>query len=276
MFQSLKPQLGQGVLLAPGVFDGLSSLLANQAGFQSVYASGGAIARSMGRPDIGLLTMSEVLTRVKEITAVSKVPVIADADTGYGNELNVVRTVEEFFAIGVSAIHLEDQVMPKRCGHLQGKSLITRDEMCIKLRAAVKARPHPEFLLIARTDAIAVEGFAAALERVKSYMDCGVDMIFVEAPTSHEQITRIAALPYPKLLNLFYGGKTPMVPIDELKNMGFDIVIIPSDLQRAAIAAMQKTLHVIMQDGNSQAVQQDLVSFEERERIIGTARYLSE
>lgn len=275
MFRSLKPLLNDNLLIAPGVYDGLSARLGTQAGFQALYASGGAIARSSGRPDIGLLTLSEVITHMADIVQATDCPIIADADTGFGNEWNVQRTVNEFERIGISAIHLEDQLTPKRCGHLEGKSLITQDEMCLKIRAAVAARHNPDFMIIARTDAIAVTGFDDAITRAKAYAASGADMLFVEAPTSRQQIEAIAQhIPQPKLINMFYGGKTPLIPRTDLEAMGYQVAIIPSDLQRAAIKAMQKTLDVIFEHGDSGSIASELATFKERETIIGTQRYL--
>ncbi|MCH9716860.1 MAG: isocitrate lyase/phosphoenolpyruvate mutase family protein [Gammaproteobacteria bacterium] len=264
------------LLTAPGVFDGLSAKLVERAGFKAVYASGGAIARSTGRPDIGLLSLTEVTQKMREITNATALPVIADADTGFGNELNMVRTVQEFEQAGVAAIHIEDQTFPKRCGHLSGKSLISKEEMCIKIRAAIKARVQADFLIIARTDAIAVEGFDQAIARAQAYLEAGVDMIFVEAPETIEQIELIAKhIEQPKLINMFYGGKTPLVSSEVLSQMGYNIAIIPSDLQRAAMSAMQETLKAIKQDGNSACVADSLVSFQQREEIIETEKFLN-
>lgn len=274
--QTLRTLLRSGqILVAPGVFDGLSALLAKQAGFSVLYASGGAIARSMGYPDIGLLTMTEVCSILSPIVALSNVPVIADADTGFGTILNVKRTVQAFERLGVAGLHLEDQTFPKRCGHLDDKSLVSIDEMCQKISVARDSLSDPDFLLIARTDAIAVEGFENALARAQAYVTAGADMIFVEAPQTVRQIELIAEqLPGLKLINMFYGGKTPLVPVSRLQELGFNIVIIPSDLQRAAIKAMQTTLQAISSDGNSQSVSDDLVSFKERELIVDTKKYL--
>lgn len=262
------------LLTAPGVFDGLSAKLATQEGFKALYASGGAIARSTGRPDIGLLSLTEVALRMQEIANATHLPVIADADTGFGNELNTVRTVQEFEQAGVAAIHIEDQTFPKRCGHLSGKTLISKEEMGIKLRTAIKARSHADFLIIARTDAIAVEGFSNAIERSKYYLDAGADMIFVEAPETIEQIEKIATtIAQPKMINMFYGGKTPLVSSEKLNQMGYNIAIIPSDLQRAALKAMQQTLKVIKKYGNSSSIANTLLSFKEREEIIETDKF---
>ncbi|MDF1678817.1 MAG: oxaloacetate decarboxylase [Legionellaceae bacterium] len=271
----LKSLFADELLTAPGVFDGLSAKLVAQAGFKAVYASGGAIARSTGRPDIGLLSLTEVVQQVHDITTATDLPVIADADTGFGNELNTARTVQEFEQAGVAAIHLEDQTFPKRCGHLSGKSLISKEDMCIKIRAAIKARSHSDFLIIARTDAIAVEGFDSAIERAKYYLDAGADMIFVEAPETITQIEAIAtAITQPKLINMFYGGKTPLVSSEALQQMGYKIAIIPSDLQRAAMKAMQRTLSAIHTHGDSASISDALLSFKEREDVIETNKFL--
>ncbi len=263
-------------LIAPGVFDGMSALLTKQAGFSVLYASGGAIARSMGYPDIGLVTMTEVLAVLAQIVDASKLPVIADADTGFGNTLNVRRTVNEYERLGLAGMHIEDQTFPKRCGHLEDKSLVTTEDMIAKIIAAADARKDPDFLIIARTDAISVEGFDSAIKRAQAYIKAGADMIFVEAPETVGQIEAIAKhIPQPKLINMFSGGKTPLVPVDKLKSLGYNLVIIPSDLQRAAIFAMQKTLDAIQKNGNSAAIEELLTTFSERENIIGTKTYLA-
>lgn len=265
---------GDDVVVAPGVYDGLSARLARHAGFGAVYATGGGIARSMGYPDLGLLGLDEIVGRLAGIVEHGGVPVIADADTGYGNALNVRRAVREFLRAGVAALHLEDQTFPKRCGHLDDKSVVPTAEMVQKLRAARDAA-GADLVLIARTDAIAVEGLPAALDRAQAYAAAGADVLFVEAPTSEAQIEAIArALPGPKLLNMFEGGKTPLMPLARLRALGYRIVIIPSDLQRAAIHAMRETLAAIHRDGNSRAVAGRMVSFTEREAIVGTADYL--
>jgi 2-methylisocitrate lyase-like PEP mutase family enzyme len=262
------------VVVAPGVYDGLSARLARQAGFDAVYATGGGIARGMGYPDLGLLGLSEVAERLAGIVEHAAVPVIADADTGYGNALNVRRTVREFERAGVAALHLEDQTFPKRCGHLDDKSVVPVAEMVGKLRAARDAA-DPDLVLIARTDALAVEGLDAAIDRAHAYAAAGADVLFVEAPTSEAQIETIARrLPAPKLLNMFEGGKTPLVDLGRLQALGYRIVIIPSDLQRAAIRAMQEVLAAIKREGNSRSLAGRMASFAERETIVGTADYL--
>ncbi len=266
---------GEEVVVAPGVYDGLSARLARRAGFAAVYATGGGIARSMGYPDLGLLGMTEVIERLTGIVEHAGVPVIADADTGYGNALNVRRTVRAFERAGVAALHVEDQTFPKRCGHLDDKSVVPIAEMVGKLRAARDAVGDADLVLIARTDALAVEGLDGALERAHAYAEAGADVIFVEAPVSEAQIEAIARrVPGPKLLNMFEGGKTPLVPLARLHALGYRIVIIPSDLQRAAIRAMQDVLAAITRDGNSRSVADRMASFTEREAIVGTADYL--
>jgi len=267
---------GDEIIVAPGVYDGMSARLVQRAGFAAVYATGGGIARSMGYPDLGLLGLTEVADRLSVIVEHAGVPVIADADTGYGNTLNVRRTIREFERAGVAALHLEDQTFPKRCGHLDDKTVVPRGEMVQKLRAARDAASDADLVLIARTDAIAVEGLEAAIERALAYAEAGADVIFVEAPTSEAQMETIARrVSTPKLLNMFEGGKTPLVPLDRLGALGYRIVIIPSDLQRAAIRAMQDVLTAIRRDGNSRALADRMATFTEREAIVGTVEYLT-
>jgi len=264
------------IVVAPGVYDGMSARLAQRAGFAAVYATGGGIARSMGYPDLGLLGLTEVADRLAVIVEHAGVPVIADADTGYGNTLNVRRTIRAFERAGVAALHLEDQTFPKRCGHLDDKAVVPTGEMVQKLRAARDAASDRDLVLIARTDAIAVEGLDAAIERALAYAAAGADVIFVEAPTSEAQMETIARrVAAPKLLNMFEGGKTPLLPLDRLQVLGYRIVIIPSDLQRAAIRAMQDVLAAIRRDGNSRTLADRMATFTEREAIVGTADYLS-
>lgn len=273
----LRQLLASGrTVVAPGVFDGLSARLAEQAGFPAVYASGGAIARSAGIPDLGLLSLSEIVARLETIADAVTVPVIADADTGYGNALNVQRAVRAFERTGVAALHLEDQTFPKKCGHYEDKGLVPVAEMAQKLKAARDALSDQDFIIIARTDAIAVEGFAAALDRAGAYGEAGADVIFVEAPTSEEEIAAVARrFPGWKLINMFQGGKTPLLPVARLEALGYNIVIIPSDLQRAAIKAMQRALECIARDGSTAAMTADMASFKEREAVIDTAGYIA-
>ena len=261
------------VHVAPGCFDGLSARLIEQAGFSVAYASGGAISRGACMPDLGLLSVTEIADRMAQIADAVEIPVIADADTGYGNALNARRAVKQFVRAGVAAIHLEDQTFPKKCGHYDDKSVVSTHEFTQKLKA-VRDVCGDDLVLIARTDGLAVEGFEPTIERCHAYAEAGADVIFFEAPQSVEQIERIARLlPYPKLLNMFYGGKTPMVPLPTLKEWGYRLVIVPSDLQRAAIFAMQQALDAIARNGDSMEMADRLVSFADRERIIGTEKY---
>jgi 2-methylisocitrate lyase-like PEP mutase family enzyme len=263
-------------VVAPGVFDGLSARLTEQAGFAAVYASGGAIARSAGVPDLGLLSLSEIVARIEMIVDAIEVPVIADADTGYGNALNAQRAVRAFERAGVAALHLEDQTFPKKCGHYDDKGLVPAAEMAQKLKAARDALTDQDFIVIARTDAIAVEGFAAALDRAAAYAEAGADVIFVEAPTTEDEIVAVARrFPGWKLINMFQGGKTPLLPVSRLEALGYNIVIIPSDLQRAAIKAMQRALAAIARDGSTAGMAADMASFKEREAVIDTPGYIA-
>jgi 2-methylisocitrate lyase-like PEP mutase family enzyme len=264
------------IVVAPGAFDALSARLVEQAGFSAVYASGGAIARSAGVPDIGLITPDEIVQRVAEMVEAVAVPVIADADTGYGNALTAQRAARAFERAGVAAFHLEDQSFPKKCGHYDDKALVPAAEMMQRLRAVRDALHDPDFIVIGRTDAIAVEGFEAAIERAGAYLEAGADMIFVEAPTTELEIAEIARrLPGLKLINMFHGGKTPLLPTARLEALGYHVVIIPSDTQRAAIKAMQRVLAAIARDGSAAAMIDDMVSFKEREAVVDTAGYLA-
>jgi 2-methylisocitrate lyase-like PEP mutase family enzyme len=259
------------LLVAPGCFDGLSARLVEEAGFEAAYLSGGAVARSMGIPDIGLVTMSEVIDRAAQVVAAVKIPIIADADTGYGNAVNLVRSVREFERTGVAAIHIEDQITPKRCGHLDGKEVIPLPEMENKLQAALANRNDPDFSIIARTDARGVHGFDDAISRGRAFAKLGVDAIFVEAPQSEAELEEIPrALPdVPLLVNVFKGGKTPMLPVERLQQMGYRIAIYPSETQRAAIHAMRQALGLLKREGTTEKMDDALTTFKERDKIVG-------
>ncbi|MSP88281.1 MAG: isocitrate lyase/PEP mutase family protein [Alphaproteobacteria bacterium] len=262
-------------VVAPGVYDGMSARLVAQAGFTAAYASGGAIARGNGIPDLGLLSLAEIAQRLEQIVDVVDIPVIADADNGYGNALNAQRAAHAFERAGVAAFHLEDQTFPKRCGHYADKTVVSVSEMVGKLKAVRDALHDSDFVVIARTDAIAVESFEAAIDRCHAYMAAGADVAFLDAPTSEAQIADIARrLPGWKLINMFHGGKTPLLPAARLQELGFNIVIIPSDLQRAAIKAMKRTLAAITRDGSSAKVLSDLAGFDEREDLVATDEFL--
>jgi len=258
------------LLIAPGCFDGLSARLVQEAGFEAAYLSGGAVARSMGMPDIGLVTMSESIERAAQAVSVTKIPIISDADTGYGNAVNLWRTVREFERAGVAAIHIEDQITPKRCGHLDGKEVISLGEMKQKLQSALAARSDPDFCIIARTDARGVNGFDDAIKRGQAFAKLGVDAIFVEAPQSEEELAEIPRrIPnIPLLINVFKGGKTPMLPAERLEKMGYRIAIYPSETQRAAIHAMRNALGTLKREGTTESIDGSLTTFKERDRVV--------
>jgi 2-methylisocitrate lyase-like PEP mutase family enzyme len=263
------------IAVAPGACDGLSARLVQQAGFPAIYASGGAIARSTGIPDLGLMPVDAIVDRLASMVDVVEAPIVADADTGYGNALNAQAAARAFERAGVAGFHLEDQTFPKKCGHYDDKGLVPVNEMVQKLKAVRDALLDPDFVLIARTDAIAVEGFNAAIDRAGAYREAGADMLFVEAPTSETQIADIAkSVSGWKLINMFEGGKTPLLSSSRLEALGYHLVIIPSDTQRASIKAMQRVLAAIATDGSSASMRNDMVSFKERETLIGTESYL--
>jgi 2-methylisocitrate lyase-like PEP mutase family enzyme len=264
------------LLVAPGVFDGLSAHLARRAGFPVVYASGGAIARSLGLPDLGLAGMAEMAERLRQIVEAAGRPVLADGDTGHGTALHVRRTVQTFERTGIAGLHLEDQGFPKRCGHIAGKTLIPVAEMAGKIAAACAARRDPDFVIAARTDSIAVEGFEAAIERAAAYKDAGADLLFVEAPESEEQIAEIPRrLPGPLMINMFHGGRTPFVPARRLSEMGYALVIVPSDLQRAVIRTMTQVLEAIRGDGDSGKVSELLAPLPARDEAVDHDQWLA-
>jgi len=258
-------------LVAPGAYDALSARLVEQAGFDVVYMTGfGTTAALAGRPDVGLLTGTEMVDNARRIAAAVDVPVIADADTGYGNAINVVRTVQAYEQAGVAGIHIEDQVMPKKCGHMSGKAVIPADEMVGKIRAAVAARRDPDFLLIARTDAAAVEGLSAAIERARAYAGAGADVLFVEAPTSEDDIARVADElrgVAPLVFNWAEGGRTPPIPLARIAELGFALVLFPIGTLLAATAGIRRLLASLRDDGVPAV--DDLPTFDGFTDIIG-------
>lgn len=264
---------GKEILLAPGAYDGMGAKLIEKAGFPLVYATGGGIARSMGFPDLGLLSFTEVLQRVKEIVRATTLPVIADADTGYGSAVNVIRTVKEFEDAGVAAFHIEDQIFPKRCGHYEGHSLISTDEMAGKIEAAVHARSDPRTVIIARTDARSVFGLEEAIKRARIFLKSGADAIFIEAPGNVEEVeTIVKEIRAPLVYNMTESGKSPMLPIAKLAEMGFRIVLFPSDLQRAFIGAGRRVLAARLK-GEVGSLE-GMGSFKERDELVGLETYL--
>jgi 2-methylisocitrate lyase-like PEP mutase family enzyme len=264
-------------VLAPGCYDALSARLVEEAGFPAAYMTGfGSSAGYLGRPDVGLMTMLEMVDNARRIVDAVDIPVIADADTGYGNPINVIRTVQAYESAGVAAIHIEDQVAPKKCGHMEGKQLIRPEEMAAKIRAAVDARSSPDFLLIARTDARAVEGLDAAIERARLYREAGADILFVEAPQSEAEIRAVAAAfpQVPLLFNYAEGGKTPAVEHSLLTELGFAIIIFPISTVLAATKAMRGVLKRIKEDGSPIAVLPDLPRFGDFVDFIGLPEIL--
>ena len=265
-------------LLAPGVYDALSALIAERSGFEALYLSGASIAYTrLGRSDIGLTTASEVAQTLALITDRVRVPVIVDADTGFGNALNTQRTVREFERAGASMIQLEDQTFPKRCGHLDGKGVVPVAEMQGKLRAALDARRSSDTLVMARTDAVAVEGLEAALERAERYLECGVDALFIEALRTPEQMDAACgrfAQRVPLLANMVEGGKTPVQDADELGRRGFRVVIFPGGTARAVAHTLQGYYASLRQHGTTLPWQDSMLDFDGLNRLIGTPELL--
>jgi 2-methylisocitrate lyase-like PEP mutase family enzyme len=259
-------------ILAPGAFDPLAARLVEEAGFPAVYMTGfGTSSALLGRPDVGLLTMTEMADNAGRIAACVDIPVIADADTGYGNPLNVIRTVGAYEAAGVAALHIEDQVAPKKCGHMEGKQVIPAAEMAAKIRAAADARTRPEFVIIARTDARAVEGLERAIDRARLYRAAGADVLFIEAVVSDAEAAEVTrAFPgVPLLFNWAEGGKTPPLDLETLRRLGYRIVIFPIGTLLAATAAMRRVLREIATAGTPAAILGELPSFGEFVDFIG-------
>src|SRR6266581_2732295 len=263
-----------GYIMVPGAYDTLTARLVEQAGFAAVYLTGGGYSRANGYPDLGLLTLGENVRFIGLTVEAVGIPVIADADTGYGNALNVIRTVREYEKAGVAAFHLEDQVSPKKCGHYDGKEVISKGEMVGKIKAAVDTRQDPDLVIIARSDARAIEGLEAAVERVNAYLEAGADVGFVEAPQTVEELRIVGReVRGPALVNVFEGGKTPMLGATELEAMGFRLGIYPSQTHRAAIRAAQRVLAAMKRDGDTSAVEAELATFQDREDAVGTASW---
>lgn len=275
----LSQRLGQGdILLAPGVYDALSALLASEAGAEAVYLSGASVSYTrLGRSDIGLTTMSEVASTLELICDRVDLPVIVDGDNGFGNALNVQRTVRFYERAGAAAIQLEDQAYPKRCGHLAGKTLISSEEMQGKIGAALDARQSQDTLIIARTDAIAVEGFDAALDRAEAYANCGADVLFVEAPRSPDEMAQIVSRLGPRiplLANMVEGGKTPLKTAAELQQIGYKLVIFPGGLVRAQIRATRNYFSSLLEHGSTNQMLASMADLTELNDAIGTNELL--
>jgi 2-methylisocitrate lyase-like PEP mutase family enzyme len=280
MSQTLRARLSRKpIVVAPGVYDAFTALVAAQAGFESLYVSGAAIAYTkLGRPDIGLVSMSEVASTVTLIRDRVEAHLIVDADTGYGNAINVVRTVRTFERAGASAIQLEDQDFPKRCGHLDGKALIPTDEMVGKIKAALDTRRSVDTLIIARTDAVAVEGFEPAIERATRYREAGADMLFVEAPRTRDDLARmVSALgtKAPLMANMVEGGKTPTLPAAELDAIGFALVIFPGAIVRALGHMASEFYASLAKHGFNEPFSNRMLDFKGINELVGTPEMIA-
>ena len=276
---SLKMRLQNNkILVAPGVYDGLTASLATEAGFETLYLSGAAVAYTrLGRPDIGLSTASEMADTMTLIADRTDTPVIIDADTGFGNALNAQRTMRLYERAGASALQMEDQSYPKRCGHLADKSLITVSEMAGKVAAMADARASVETLIIARTDAIAVEGFSAAMDRAEAYLEAGADVLFIEAPqnrTQMEQMTKHFAGRIPLLANMVEGGETPITGAEDLENIGFSIAIFPGGIVRALAKTAQDYYRSLHASGSNRPFTGRMFDFKGLNQVVGTAAML--
>ncbi len=274
---TLRSRLAQSsITVAPGVFDAWSALLAERAGFEALYLSGASIAYTrLGRPDIGLVTLTEVADTLERIRERVALPLIVDADTGFGNALNVMRTVRLFERAAAPglAIQLEDQTLPKRCGHLDGKTLVSTGEMAGKIRAALDARASDETLIVARTDAVAVEGIGPALERAEAYREAGADVLFIEALHDATQMRRATgqfAGKAPLLANMVEGGKTPLLAAAELQELGFKVVIFPGGLVRALSRAAADYFQSLRSTGSTAAFMDRMLDFRALNELLGT------
>jgi 2-methylisocitrate lyase-like PEP mutase family enzyme len=263
-----------GYTMVPGAYDSLTARLVEAAGFAAVYLTGGGYSRASGYPDLGLLSLTENVQFIGRTVEAVAIPVIADADTGYGNAINVIRTVREYEKTGVAGFHIEDQISPKKCGHYEGKEVIGRAEMVGKIKAAVDTRRDADMVIIARSDARAIEGLEAAIDRVNAYLEAGADVGFVEAPQTVEELRIVGkSVRGPALVNVFEGGKTPMLGAKELEEMGFRLGIYPSQTHRAAIRAAQRVLAAMKRDGDTSAIEAELATFQDREDAVGTAAW---
>lgn len=268
----LRAILGEGgPLLLPGCADALTARIAVDVGFEAVYATGAGISNAMlGLPDVGLATMDEVVDQVARICDAVDVPVVADIDTGYGNAVNAIRAVRRFERAGVAGVQIEDQVFPKRCGHFVGKEVIPRSEMLGKLRAVLDERRHTETVVIARTDAIAVEGVDAAVERAIAFAEAGADLVFVEAPPDRDVLAALPArIPAPLVANMVEGGVTPSCTLEELGAMGYRVVLYANTALRAAMLATRDALATLQLDGDSRRLSDRIVSWQDRQRLVG-------
>lgn len=270
----LKRLMEKDIVVAPGAYNGVSALIAQKAGFEALYMSGSGVAGNMGLPDLSMTSLNEVVEDARRIVSVSRLPLIVDADTGFGETMNVVRTVRMMEDAGVAAIHLEDQVLPKRCGHLSGKKLVPSDDMIRKIRAAVTSRKNDDFMIIARTDARAVEGVEGALERSREYIEAGADAIFTEALQSKEEFAMFSKeLNVPLLGNMTEFGKSPLLTVDELRQLGYKIVIFPLTGFRVSLKAVTDSYMKLKKEGTQNNFLNDLMTRKDYYDLIGYDEY---
>ncbi len=256
--------------LVPGVHNALGARLVEQAGFDAAYITGAGVANShLGMPDLGLLTLTELAEATARVADACDLPLVVDIDTGFGNAVNVYRTIRMIERAGASAVQIEDQVFPKKCGHFEGKQVIGLPEMLGKVHAALDARDDPDLLVIARTDAAAVTGLDDALARAQAFIEAGADLVFVEAPGTRADIERIASLPAPKVMNIVIGGRTPMLSMAELDAMGFSMVLYANACLQITIASIQELLGVLRNQGSLIGFENRLASFDERQKVLG-------
>ena len=266
---------GKETLVLPGVYDCISTKLVEQAGFKAAGITGAGLAASvLGYPDVGLTTMTEVLTQTKNIVRAVNIPIFADCDTGYGNPLNVYRTIQEFEDAGVGGLFIEDQIWPKRCGHFEKKLLISKEDMVQKVKAAVDARKDPDLVIMARTDARAVYGLDDAIDRARAYVKAGADLIFIEAPQTVEELRKVAkSVKVPTMANMVEGGKTPILSVKELEEMGFKVVAFSGSAQKLAIRAMKELLNALKATGRLDGYIDKIASLSERSELLGLPKY---
>jgi len=273
--KKLRDLLDKQARPAIGVYNGISALLCQKLGFEILYLSGASFSGSMALPDLGIITLTEVKRLVEEIRAVSDLPLIVDIDTGYGEAINVYRTIRELEAAGANAVHIEDQVMPKKCGHLEDKQLVSVDDMVKKIKMAINARKKDDFLIIARTDARTVEGLDSAIDRAKQYLEAGADMIFPEALESLEEFKKFAKeVRAPLIANMTEFGKTPYLTLKEFKEAGYDIVLFPVTLLRVSLYAMREVLKEIKEKGTQRDYLSKMMTRTEFYELIGYYNYI--
>ena len=262
--------------LVPGAYDGMSTRIVQAAGAEIVYATGGGIARSTGIPDMGMLNPFQIEDRLTQMVDAVEIPVIGDFDTGYGNVLNALHELKRFERTGIAGFHIEDQTFPKRCGHLDNKTVVPVEELVTKIRAIKDNQLDPDFVVIARTDSLAIEGVNSAIDRMHKYMEAGADVAFVEAPTSLDELKKISGefKDVPLLYNMFWSGKSPVLEKKVLEELGFNLMIAPGDLQRAAMHTMKLMAEEILRVGHTEKYMDMMASFQDREEAVNTPHYM--